>query len=62
MEQKRKVERDIEREYEKERGIENEMESEKKEINTHNFGGKHQRTIIRGRVGLTLKLYELLSP
>ena len=37
----------------RERGIENEMESER---NTHNLGGKHQR----GRVGLTLKLDELL--
>ena len=41
MEQKREVERELE----KERGIENEMDSEKKERNTHNLEWTHQRTI-----------------
>ena len=54
MEQKRRVERDIEREYEKERGIENKMEREK------NLEGSINGPSIRGRVGLTLKLDEFL--
>ena len=56
---------EIEREWEKERGRENEMESERKDrerVSTQVEGGSFNGPYNRGRVGLTLNLYELLWP